>query len=212
MKTITRVLAVLAISGWASSASAIPITDYVTVGSNQWAQPDDFTSLSWNDIFSVCGTGTCSGTLTSGSGTYNMNGWAWADIDAVNDLFNTYIASAGGTATPLSGPSMTQEVDAAWAPAVFVDFTSTTGPNHIAALMSDQVSPIYGSRMGMWDNQCPGCFDGVDTDRDIGKNDSSTNIGAWFIRDTPSGVPVPGTLFLVGLGLLGLRISRQRAI
>jgi PEP-CTERM motif len=213
MSTRSISLLVVLACSWAGSVSAIPITDYVTVGGNQWAQPVYFTSLSWNDIFNVCGTGTCTGTLTDDSGTWDMDGWTWADVDAVNGLFNTYISDAGSNpyGYPLSGPSSASELNSTWAPAILADFQSTNGPIQLMGWTSTEVHPA-AAYVGIVTNFNLPSSDSASTDGFSAKVNEGFGVGAWFVRDAASGVPVPGTLFLLGLGLLGLRVSRQRTM
>jgi hypothetical protein len=61
----------------------------VTVDGREWAQVDQFTGLSWNDINAVCPEGACSGILNG----FDMTGWKWASVDDVIALFNHYIGS-----------------------------------------------------------------------------------------------------------------------
>lgn len=76
---------------WAGSASAVPITDTVTVAGKEWAQPTDSLGLSWNAIFAVCGAGPCMGNLRAPYlGTYELEGWMWASNAQVQSLFNTF--------------------------------------------------------------------------------------------------------------------------
>ena len=60
--------------------------DTVTVDDNEWAQVDQFTNLSWNDINAVCPAGVCSGILNG----YNMTGWTWASGGDVAALLEQY--------------------------------------------------------------------------------------------------------------------------
>lgn len=61
----------------------LEITDTVTVDGTTWAQPDLFSSVSWNEINEVCAGGTCKAEALNG---YNMDGWSWAGPDQLADL------------------------------------------------------------------------------------------------------------------------------
>ena len=61
----------------------------VTVDGREWAQVEQFTNLSWNDINAICPEGACAGTLNG----YDMAGWTWASVGDVSALFNHYIGS-----------------------------------------------------------------------------------------------------------------------
>jgi hypothetical protein len=211
-KIIRRFMAVLVLTAWAGSTSAALLPP-VSVNGKEWLQPLDFTSYSWNTISTVCNTttGACNGSL----GGNDMTGWTWADVDAVNGLFNTYISDAGGNAYygyPLSGPSGAFELNSTWAPAILSDFQATgvTG-NQLMGWLSTEIYPTAAYVGTVTDFNAPSS-DSASTDGFSAKVNAGFGVGAWFVRDAPSGVPVPGTLFLLGLGLLGLRVSRQRTI
>jgi hypothetical protein len=193
------------------------ITNTVTVDSTEWAQANDFQNLSWNDIDAVCSGGSCSGTLNG----FNMSGWTWASPDETNALFNSYLADAGvGGSNLLSGANdFYTEVDSAWGPAFFADFDST--------------SVIGGFSIGGFPNVLTGEFlaltslerhtvnisnyvygvvgpDGVYNEELVGPQwaDLKGDIGGIFYRQ----IPLPSTIFLIGLGLLSFGVSRKRAI
>jgi hypothetical protein len=96
----------------------------VVVDSTDWAQPDLFKNLSWNDINAVCPGGICIGELNG----YDVTGMIWASTNDVNDLFNHYLSAAGVPAEDLlNGSSITfyGETNSQWAPAFFEDFRAT---------------------------------------------------------------------------------------
>ena len=189
----------------------MPITNYVSVGDQQWAQPDDFINFSWWSIAAACPAGACSGTLAG----LDMDGWTFASVDAVNGLFNTYIAAAGATAGgyPLDGPGTASEQDSTWASQFLADFTPTdtflltqqviglTATSVNADPFSARVASITDAGIGR---------DSAASGFGFFKSVSSIAIGAWFIRDDPSVVPTPATLGLFGIGLAGLCWTRCR--
>lgn len=192
-------------------AHAGVITNTVTVDGIEWAQVADYSGLSWNDIDSVCPAGICAGTLNG----FNMIGWIWADVDAVNGLFNDYIAAAVATPTgyPLVGPSTAVEITSVWAPEFLTDFRyiwEDTGNRGLNGWMAESsVSIVPSGRYARMADRTPGGVDLMGTDKTADAT-SESNLGAFFYRATPqSDVPVIGTVFLLGLGLLGLRIVRQ---
>jgi hypothetical protein len=69
--------------------SGLPVTDTVTVDGREWAQPDLFVDLSWNQIEVQCPSGICSSSAVLNG--YSMSGWTLASVDDVNALFNHYI-------------------------------------------------------------------------------------------------------------------------
>lgn len=66
-----------------------PITDFVVINGQDWAQLNVFVGLTWNDFNAVCPGGVCGGSLNG----YDMTGWRWASVDELNTLFNTYVPS-----------------------------------------------------------------------------------------------------------------------
>ncbi|CAA0122199.1 Uncharacterised protein [Halioglobus japonicus] len=80
------------VAGWmvavCQSVSAVPVTDTVIVGGQEWAQVDLFTNVSWNTVSTQCPGGVCS--PSSALNGYDLAGWTWASIDAVQSLFNTF--------------------------------------------------------------------------------------------------------------------------
>lgn len=210
MSKLIRVVLVLAIAGWAGSASAVPITgaDIVTVDGSDWVQADLFTDLSWYDINAVCPSGICvSGGSLNG---YDVTDLIWASVVDVQALFNYYIGA------PALGPSLTSsllEADSAWAPAVYADGWRET------YIFGDQT--IIG---GWTSTDCggKGCFGAVSDQSDSAANDQArtgvefkdiafTGSGGWFYKAPPGvDVPTPATLPLLGLGLAGMAWIRRK--
>jgi hypothetical protein len=166
----------------------------------------------WWDIAAVCPAGVCSGTLIG----FDMDGWTFATVDAVNAVFNTYIAAAGGTAAgyPLSGPSTASEEDSTWAPQFLADFDPTDTFQQtqqvvgLTATAAGSINP-FSVRAGTITDAGTG-NDIADSSFSPYASVSSLFIGAWFVRDAPSGVPVPATVGLFSVGLAGLGWIRRR--
>jgi len=75
------VLALSAIAMFSTGAVAAP--QFVSAFGNDWAQVNQFTTLSWNAVDSVCHGGPCHGALDG----IDVTGWSWASIYQVGDLF-----------------------------------------------------------------------------------------------------------------------------
>jgi hypothetical protein len=186
MSRLRRSVLALVFLGWTASAfSADPITNTVTVDGTEWAQPDDFTGMSWGTIRSACSL-YCTGNLTSDSGTYDMAGWVWADFDDMAALFNYYIALHGG-GHPFEGGDYYGEafgeIDSTWAPAFLTDFTPT-GSGSVSGRIAEKLpgphGVMYGTSAGIEDNSA-GLTDLARTGGSFG---SAGEIGAWFYRGT----------------------------
>jgi hypothetical protein len=191
---------------------AVPISaaDIVTIGSKEWAQPDLFTNLSWNDINTVCPNGVCSGNLTSDSGTYNMDGWTFADVNAVNGLFNAYVAAGDApVGYPLVGPSSATEFDSTWAADFLTDFRPTyavTDVSYIWAWTASQgVDPLtaYRSRMQYIVSIA---LSEANTDFLAAKSGADVSRGAWFYR------LVPPTVDLVWKSRNGVALNSSQIV
>jgi len=63
--------------------------DGVIVGDREWRQLTDTINLTWSDVASVCNTttGACSGSI----GPVSFDGWTWASIEDVQELFEQLI-------------------------------------------------------------------------------------------------------------------------
>lgn len=209
MKSIAILLAMLVLTGWTSALSAIPIAaaDIVDVDEFEWAQVDLFTNLSWNDINAVCPNGTCGvGSL----GGYSMFGWKWASADEVNSLFNYYISRDELGA----GPDRFLEIESSGASALFLDGWRPT------SVFSDGVNEVAGalSSAGTY----PGPYGGFaylaaepagssredlfNTRSNIILDYKGSDAGAWFFRHYE--VPLPTTLWLLGIALFGLAAAK----
>jgi hypothetical protein len=216
-KHIGRLLVVLAFAGWTGSATAIPITNTVTVDGNEWAQPVDFNSLSWNTINMVCPLGVCSGTLNG----YDMDGWTWASVDGVDNLFNWFLGIAGlGGNDLLVGPDLALHdgYDSTWAPmfcATFdcFEFETLHAFVGLTSTLKDATRVYYGAAFDYLTVSGDDNWDQFETFQTTTLDYSDNVVGGWFYRaEQTTTVPIPSTLVLLGLGLFGLRVSRQRAI
>jgi hypothetical protein len=217
-KIIRRFMVVLALTGWAGSASAALLPP-VTVGGTSWLQPLDFVNnTTWGDINTVCNavTGACNGSL----GGNDLTGWTWASISDVNVLFNHYIGS------PVLSPDTfgyyaSMGVD--WLSAMQADgfletfnypgspdipAWSTIGGFHRTTIGDGQVY----TRALTTNAQHSEVVTGVST----GTNNTQIYNGAWFLQGdistlagVPAAVPITDTLALVAFGLCALGFTKR---
>lgn len=186
--------------GWVGSASAVPITDTVTVIGREWAQIDLFMGVQDWYVDAVCPAGICVDTQLKG---YDMLGWIWASDDEVTALFNSYIG--GNRLGP--APDTYTEIDSVWAPAFFADGWRATSSSIFVkeARGSTRTSWPYG---GFIDDFIQGRADSASI------NDSfllPETYGKWFYREAAS-VPTPHTYLLLSFGLVVLGYSRRKRI
>ena len=93
-----------------------PITgnDIVTADGKEWAQPDLFTSISWNQMNTACPFGACkAGAILNGK---DLTGWTWAGFGDVAALYNSF-----GIQPPLPTdvPGGSVQLGSKWAPAIY---------------------------------------------------------------------------------------------
>ena len=192
------------------TVSAVPITDTVVVGGQEWAPVDLFSGTSWNTINMQCPAGTCADTSTING--YDLAGWTWASVDAVQTLFDVFT----GQSNP--APSSYTERDSSWAPA-FLSFFGSTGGGcngrsscYILAWTStpDPHSPGEYAYIGfVQDSERTFTRDYASTYTNDGIHRPYDNVGAWLVRPL-NAVPVPATLALFGLGLASLWAIRRK--
>jgi len=189
---------VLALTGWVSSAaSQVQITNTVIVNGYEWAQVSDFTNLSWQEINTVCPLGNCSGTLNG----FDMNGWTWADGEAVAGLFNAYLADAGvdpGSFLEGNYGYFSEDVST-WAPAFLNDFNYTRTINgtleQVRGTIVDLPDPGNNPPQEYWANYSffaavTDSFSPADSawilELNAGIDFKSTEHGGWFYRSLDS--------------------------
>ena len=72
------------------------IWELVSVNGKDWAQPDLFANLSWDEVNDICPLGRCGGELNG----WDVSGWNWATAEDLAVLFNAYQASPPVGITP----------------------------------------------------------------------------------------------------------------
>jgi hypothetical protein len=195
--------------------------DIVTVGDREWAQPDLFLDLSWNDIDAVCPGGICNGSLNG----LDLNGWTWAEDDDTTELARVYLAAAGIDTSGLTLPDYGDSPGSTWAQAFEDDFRATSDPNpgyhdyfSGGHLINKVGSPIIVFGYAMNAVVCSSCLHPIwrgelednYTIQFFTQPDSRVEgFGAWFYRDSSNQVPVPATPVLMITALLLLLRKRQ---
>jgi hypothetical protein len=111
MRLLIRSFTFVILTGWwgTASASQIQTADIVSLGGLEWAQPDLFLGLSWDDINAACPGGVCGAATLNG---FDMAGWNWATNSDVTNLVNVYVLrDSGDTSSLLDAPGSTYQFD-----------------------------------------------------------------------------------------------------
>lgn len=193
----------------------------VTIGSSEWRQVSETVGFSYNDVSTVCNvaTGNCAGSLNG----VVFDGWKWASIDEVRDMFTELFSKINGTTFTELSPEHTQ-IDSLWAPylidvdksgldAGLFSATDVGNPNYsrVNGITRSHYTTFFGdkfARMATFLDRQPG-------DRDV----ASTNIGTsdlgngrfkngfWMYRS--KSVTEPDIVFLFSFGLILIVLIRK---
>lgn len=198
--------------GRGGPAPAAPITNFVTVGGMDWAQPIDFVNLSLEDVNTACpetAAGLCSTDMILNG--YEVEGWTWAGVPAVNMLINYYLALDSLEFTPVENSHYVYFLASNFAPAFHADFTPTNpqwwpGYNVVrgwyrGANSSNNwfVQDTYGypyAEDRQWDSVSGSSYNG---------GHPSESNGAWFYREADTvQVAEPPPYLLLSLALCAI--------
>jgi hypothetical protein len=209
MKRLLLSFAITLLVSSQQSWAGLIITDTVIAkDGREWAQADLFKDKSWLTLNRQCPNGVCAvGSTING---YDLDGWAWASIQEVQDLFNAY------TGLSSTAPSFYAEINSTWAPDFLSDFRPTSGVPGISGWVhgwSSSLQPSTSGYTGVMFNSEPGSGpfpeDQVETDIAYLFTDSHWWLGGWFWRE-PQSIATPATLPLLGLGLAALAVSHRK--
>ncbi len=192
-------------SGAATAAPILWDTVYAKDG-REWAQLDRFLETSWLRLRRQCPGGPClPGSEMNG---WSLEGWNWGSAQEVQDLFNAY---TGHTAV---APTSYQELNSLWAPEFTRAFRITDGVvggnEWVHGWTSTQAASTRGLTAVMFNGTGgPVPTDSYDTSIAYTFTDTHSWLGAWFWRE-PRLVPSPGSMALLGTGILALSVRRRR--
>lgn len=208
-----KLICILAMCLFVGSAAALPPTNTVIVNGIEWAQVNDFTNLSWNQMNTQCPAGVCGASAVLNG--VDLAGWTWASCSEVADLlFKALTPHPGGCVVTIN------EDNSAWAPNVFaIGFVQTQG--------SGSTGQVRGFSRTLFPNLIaaftPLIENAAQTDiasTSVGREITSqvSYVGGWFFRSTApiplNQVSIPYVLPVAAFGfgiliLLG-RYRRQR--
>lgn len=211
MSLLIRSFVLLVFTGcWGTTiASPIQTRDIVSVGGQEWAQPDQFLGLSWNDVNTVCPGGVCASQTLNGN---DMSGWLWATVNDINQLFNHYIGydalgpgSDGYMAVGL--PASSAFYEDGWRMT-----GSVLGPYTLGWASDDSTVLPYVAQFLVGVHGFPiNHEEAMGTDTQGIYLETTGTAGAWFYRNV-SAVPLPATTWLFGSALIGLGVVKRRKL
>ena len=197
----------------------------VQIGDKNWRQLTETTNLSFNDVSTVCSaiSGDCHGSING----IDIEGWSWANIAEVREMFGILFSSINGHVFTESNFSYSQK-NSLWAPAL-IDLDGT-GPDTGIFQATDVDRPNFNySRVNgitrtsgqypggsfyvrgatILDRQ-PGDYDDAHTKIGTDLDRRNQYFGVWMYQALAP-IPEPETyaMMLAGLGLLGV-IARRR--
>ena len=170
-----------------------PVTDFITVGAYEIAQPDLFTNVMWWEVSAACPVsngGICDGILKG----YDLTGWTWMNFQIMNEVFNTYGVTPALPVTPPNNTGTTA-MNSSWAPAFFNagwrPTYSLSGPDATAleGWIRDETLPPLSFGNGyigfMIDYDSAVENDRATTDLNRFKSYQDPMVGAWLYRMAP---------------------------
>lgn len=201
------------------SAQAFALPIYLDGSGREWLDPNSTRFRSWNDTSMVCDAtgGDCSGVLathTAASNDIDVTGYRWATRDEVRELFYEIGGLPSGSLDAYFGSYSIADGHGGSAFAAFdptIQFSIGPGVENIlhgltrdTYLGSDLLLRGYN---GVIDNP-PFGSDTFSLTGGLGVDTREMSAGVFLYR---TAVPEPGTLTLLGIGLLGLLLAVRRA-
>jgi hypothetical protein len=195
---------VLAIACSTSQASYVDVSTH-----RAWRQLTDTVSLTWNQVATVCssGTGFCNGIVAG----IDFTGWTWASTDDVLGLFAGLGVPAGYEVFDTSGNSWIRNM---------VDVDGAIGPDTGAFYATAANSVIMG-----WDRNDTGsnpwAYASYVSDNgsvaharifgDNPKTSASSSLGVWLFADAPATrIAEPASTMLFAIACAALALVRRR--
>ncbi len=191
---------------------------YIDNAGRTWRQVSDTLGFTWFDVLTVCDvdSGSCAGSLSG----VDFNGWQWANVATVNDLFNEF---SGGSGFNTADPQEYEIPNSTWAPQLIDNdgVGPDTGVFNMTALFSGvdenvlgwtrdkDPDPATGAYLGRIVNTPT--FDKLQTDdrSDIDQENPAI-VGFWLYQPATM-VPVPGAVWLLAGGLAVVASRRRQS-
>jgi hypothetical protein len=183
----------------------------VVVDGKDWMQLTGTTGLSYLQANTLCGSGTCSGSI----GSTSIDGWSWATNADVAGLFDTLI-QPGSTQFPTATSSYAAAGDADIANAMNI-FDPTSIFNFGGTVWREVRGVTRGTANGtatmayLSDSPFATSLDYAAFDTTWPTNLGDGTTGLWLYKSVDaSAVPEPGSLALLGAAAAGLVFMRRK--
>jgi hypothetical protein len=184
----------------------------VVIDGKDWMQLTGTTGLSYLQANTLCGSGTCSGSI----GSTSIDGWSWATNADVASLFDSLI-QPGTTQFPTATSTYAVANDADIANAI----TNVFNPTSIFNLGGTVWREVRGMTFGasndtttmayLSDSPFATTLDYAAFDTTWPTNLGDGTTGLWLYKSLDSApVPEPGTIALLGVAAIGLLVMRRK--
>jgi hypothetical protein len=185
----------------------------VMVNGQDWRQLTETVNLSYNDLAEIydVSTGQLKDSSITNIGSVDFSGWIWASLEDVVALYSSFTGLTIGTY------DFVEEAGSTWAPEYFKVFEAThthssygveqAGGTPRTANANSPTLTAPTVMQNWFDNEAD---DVAHTSGSLSMDYRSSSVGIHMYRAAP--VPIPGAIWLLGTGLVGLVQIRRKKV